>query len=371
MAAQDGASGISIDSCGECSRHFLDRLDGLGLIGHVAASDLTGKSGMAFRLNSAIMREIVGNADALSLCASIDLDPIGNPEDLEREILLTMMLSPVRFSFRSHLELASAVRIRKNIVAAAHQTALAFDTTSAAERPGDCWTYSEECGFTVLPGKSLIEALRKATQPDVSGSLYDFSCYRATEYVFLLGLAEELAAYNPALLARLQKQWEIRAIKSGEFHEVFLIEYGSMAYPLPPRFYVPGDRLWFRNPDARSSDVRGYEGSWVFYLGGGLFSNFWKRNQPYTLAGKCLEIYHWRNGVHTNEAGALCMNEDLVEARVRESLADPGECAAILQAMTRWRDPQAVYADGGCIDTTREYARTVCRDAGALALPNA
>lgn len=371
MTAHAGSSGISIKGCGGRSRCFRDRLDDLGLIDHVAANDLTDKSGMAFRLNGATAREVIGNADEISLCDSIDLDPIGNPDDLEREILLAMMLSPVRFSFRSHDELASAVRIRKNIVTAAHQTALAFDTTAAAERPGDCWAYSEERGFTVLPGKSLIEALRKATQPEVSGNLYDFSCYRATEYVFLLGLAEELAACNPALLARLQKQWETRAIKSGEFHEVFLIEYGSMGNPLPPRFYVPGDRLWFRNPDDHSSDVKGYEGSWVFYLGGGLFSNFWKRNQPYTLTRKCLEIYHWRNGTYTNEAGELCMDEDQVEARVRESLANPGESAAILRLMMRWRDPQGVYANGGCIDTSREYARTICHNVAELALPNA
>jgi hypothetical protein len=365
------SSGISIKGCGGRSRRFRDRLDELGLIGHVAASDLTDKSGMAFRLNGKTAREVVRDVDEISLCDSIALDPIGNPDDLEREILLAMMLSPVHLPFRNHDELASAVRIRKNIVMAAHQTALAFDTSAAAERPDDCWTYSEENGFTVLPGVPLIDALRKATQPEVSGSLYDFSCYRATEYVFLLGLAEELANCNPDLLARLQKQWETRAIKSGEFHDVFLVEYGSMANPLPPRFYIPGDRLWFRNPDDRSSDVKGYEGSWVFYLGGGLFTNFWKRNQPYTLTSKCLEIYHWRNGAYTDAAGELRMDEELVEARVGESLTDPEESDRIMHMMMRWRDPQGVYAEGGCIDTSREYARTICHKTDELVLPDA
>ena len=211
-----------------------------------------------------------------------------------------MMTSPVAFAHPTYESLASAIQVRQNIAEAAGKTELAFDTSNAAKRPEGYWTYSEEDGFTLLPGKSLIAALRKATQPEVSGRCYDFSCYRASEYVILLGIAEELQAHNPALLARLQRQWEISAIQSGAFHDTFLIEYGSMESPLPPRFYVPGDRLWFRNPDDHSSDAEGYEGSWVIYLGNGLFSNFWARHQPYTLTSKCVEIYHWRHGTYTD-----------------------------------------------------------------------
>lgn len=58
-------------------------------------------------------------------------------------------------------------------------------------------TYDEERGFTILPGRSLIEGLRRATQPEASGQLYAFSCYRATEYVTVLGIAQELEEANP------------------------------------------------------------------------------------------------------------------------------------------------------------------------------
>ena len=93
-------------------------------------------------------------------------------------------------------ELESAVRIRRRIVQAARKTALAFDTEHA-ERPEGYWTYDEERGFTILPGRSLIEGLRRATQPEASGQLYAFSCYRATEYVTVLGIAQELEEANP------------------------------------------------------------------------------------------------------------------------------------------------------------------------------
>ena len=208
-----------------------------------------------------------------------------------------------------------------------------------------------------------------ATQPEATGKLYDFSCYRATEYVILLGIAQELQAHHPALLAELQQLNERHAVRSGQFHEVFLIEYGSMEAPLPARFYVPGDRLWFRNPDELSADVTGYEGSWVMYMGGGLFSNFWKRDAPFTLESKAIEIFHWKDGVYTDAQGELQMDETVVEHLVAQTEADPEARAHVLERMLRIRDPKGVYAEGGCIDTTREYPKNVSREHCDLVLP--
>lgn len=134
--------------------------------------------------------DTTGVARALSLRTDAD------DADLDREIMLAMLASPVAFDFPSVAELESAVRIRRYIVRAAGKTALAFDTEHA-ERPEDYWTYDEARGFTILPGRSLIDGLRKATQPEASGQLYAFSCYRATEYVTVLGIAQELREANP------------------------------------------------------------------------------------------------------------------------------------------------------------------------------
>ncbi len=334
---------------------------------HTILSAESGRYSIRFLLHEEIAGEWAPDCDTMQLCTHLQLDTQTSSTDLTREILLAMLLSPVAFEFPSHDELQAAVRIRHNIVTAGRSTAMAFDT-AAAERPAEYWTYSEENGFTVLPGQPLIKALQKATQPDDSGKLYSFSCYRATEYVILLGIAQELMASNPALHQQLQQQWEQQAIMSGKFHDVFLREYGSMETPLPPKYYVPGDRLWFRNPDPHSSDIMGYEGSWVFYLGNGLFSNFWKRDQPYTLTSKCLELYHWRNATYHDLAGELQLDESVVEARVSESMQDPVEVERILTQMLRLREPTGVYVEGGCIDTTREYPRWVCPHTADLGL---
>lgn len=312
-------------------------------------------------------KSFAADSDTLQLSQRLKFDINDNHADLEQEILLSMLLSPVPFQFPNYHELASALRIRKNIVVNARKTALAF-STAAAERPTEFWTYDENAGFTILPGQSLITALQKATQPDESGKLYSFSCYRATEYVILLGIAQELESCNPGLFQKLQQQWETKAIMSGKFHDVFMREYGSLDEPLPPKYYVPGDRLWFRNPDEHSSDVTGYEGSWVFYLGGGLFTNFWKQNSPYTLTSKCVEIYHWRNATFRDQAGKLQIDESIVEERVRNSMQDQAEVENILKQMLRLREPQGVYIDGGCIDTSREYPRCVCPGTSDMAL---
>ncbi len=353
-------------ACGE----FRGWLEDLGLARHVRVIENADGDGSfaSFALQDDCATAWTPESDTTQLHRRLGLDALNVPADLEREILLAMLVAPLAFEFPSFGELAAAVRLRQNIVAAARKTQLAFHTTEA-ERPADFWTYEEGRGFIVRPGKPLIEALQKALQPDASGKPHSFSCYRATEYVILLAVAQELARSNPALLERLQTQWERRPIASREFHDVFLHEYGSLDEPLPPRYYVPGDRLWFRNPDERSSDVSGYEGSWVFYLGQGLFTNFWQRNRPFTLASKCVEIFHWRHGAFRDASGEPCMDESIVEQRVAASLNDPAEVGRILGSMLRLRDPQGVYADGGCIDASREAPRCVCPGTADMAIP--
>jgi hypothetical protein len=346
-------------------RRMLDKLDELGLLPYVAPPD----AGRGFVLSADAAHALVDGGDTLHLCRDLGLDTAAEMVHLEREIVLALLAAPRTLRFASAAEWLAAIAIRRNIVVAARATQLAFGTAEA-DRPASHWTYDDDRGFTVLPGQPLIDALTLATQPDAGdGRVYAFSCYRATEYVMLLGIARELERTNPPLLAALQRQWETSAIQSGAFHDVFLVEYGSFDAPLPPRWYVPGDRVWFRNPDALSSDASGYEGSWVIYLGNGLFSNFWRRDRPYTLAAKCVEIYHWRDGTYVDAAGDVRMDEAIVDARVAETTANPAALASVVARMSRLRDGRGVYGDGGCIDVSREFARNVCPGTADIVLP--
>lgn len=304
--------------------------------------------------------------DTLHLAQVVEATLKAPPEHaLACETLLAMLGAPLGYPFSSFEAWASAVRVRCHIAQAAQRTALAFKT-QAAERPEAFWRYDEDHGFVLQAGANLVDALVAATQPEATGRLYDFSCYRATEYVILLGVVRELAAHHPALLAQLQQVNEFHAIRSGLFHDTFLVEHGEHAAPLPPKFYVPGDRVWFRNPDIVSSDVTGYEGSWVIYMGGGLFSNFWRRDAPFTLEAKCVEIFHWRHALTLDEDGDLCIDEGLVARHVADTVADPQRLHQVLGRMMRHRDGKGIYAEGGCIDTTREHPRCVAEAQTAL-----
>ncbi|MEZ5607856.1 MAG: hypothetical protein R3E52_12210 [Burkholderiaceae bacterium] len=325
--------------------------------------------GVRLRLTPEMLAAWTPGFDTLALATTLQRDGDTPDAALAREIVVAMLAAPQTMPFDSVDELEARVSVRGHIVRAAARTALAFRTDDAAERPTEYWHYDEDHGFLLHEGQPLIDALRAATQPEATGRLYDFSCYRATEYVILLGIAQELATRNPALLDAVTQASRRHAIRSGAFHEVFLTEFGSMAQPVPPRYYVPGARVWFRNPHEGSADVEGYEGSWVIYLGGGRFSNFWKREQPYGFEEKCVEIHHWRHGVQTGADGALRMNEDIVERRTAATLAHPKRRAAVLARMQRLRDPQGVYAAGGCIDATREFPRPLCPGTSTIALP--
>jgi len=319
------------------------------------------------RLRCAAARAWAPGCNTLGLSRILGLEP-DSPVDLQREIAIGLLLSPVAFDFPDFDEFESAVRIRMLTVEAARRTVLDF-APDAIERPEDCWDYDARIGFTVRAGHNLIDALRKATQPDLTGRRYAFSCYRATEYVMLLAIAQEAAHSHPSLLMRIQSLAHQRAVQSREFHEVYLREYGSMRSPLPLRYFVPGDRVWFRNPDAVSAQAEGYEGSWVIYLGAGHFANFWQSNRPFTLTSKCIEIFHWRHAVRTDAEGKPVIDEDEVARRVADSLTDPAQTRAILQRMQRARAPRGVFDRGGCLDTTRECARWIRPASCDIAVP--
>ena len=343
---------------------FLLRLGSMGWCRFETLETATGQI-MRLRLRKSLFAKFSPGFDTLALRQRLLKSMARQDEEaLMREIWVAMLSAPVRMDFADLDELDSHLRIRCNIVRAAEKTALAFKT-HAAERPADFWHDEPDEGFLLKPEVCLVDALIAATQPERTGRLYDFSCYRATEYVILLGLAQEARSTAPDLYARLEAKARQKCIKSGLFHEVFLIEYGSTDAPIPMHYYVPGDRVWFKNPDEHSSNAPGYEGSWVIYLGGGRFSNFWKRDAPYSMEAKAMEVYHWRHGVFIDPDAGMQMNELTVEAEVARTRSDPIKRQKILKLMNRYRDPMGIYSDGGCIDASREFPRQL----KSIALP--
>ena len=298
----------------------------------------------------------------LALCPDFDTSTITTilhtrQPDQDRalisEIILAMALSPDVVYFGSEQELKSNLRMRCTVVQVASRTELNFDTSSIT-RPQAYWIYTKENGFLLRQGVSLADGLERALCPDVSGFTYAFSCQRASEYLILYAVVCELQKVNKTGLNDVEQQWRKRALTGDDFLFRFLGERGTRENPMPMRYYIPGDRIWFKNPDDHSSDLEGFEGSWVIYLGGGRFCNLWDRHRPYTLEEKCLEIFYWSKSTAVNDSGVLFMNEDLVKEQVNKALNDPALSRSILEKMMVYRDPTGVYAEGGCIDLSRD-----------------
>jgi hypothetical protein len=298
----------------------------------------------------------------ITLCPDFDTSSIatflcarqqGQQQTMLAEIILAMALSPDVVHFSNQQELISNLRMRCAVVHLASRTELNFDT-SAITRPQAYWFYTKENGFLLRQGVSLAEGIERALCPDVSGYTYSFSCQRASEYLMLYAVVSELLKVNKEALQATEAQWRKRALTGDDFLFRFLEERGTRDNPMPMRYYIPGDRIWFKNPDDYSSDIEGFEGSWVIYLGGGRFCNLWDRARPYTLEEKCLEIYYWSQCVEVSPAGVPWMNEAVVKERVQLALSDPAIKKPILQKMMVYRDPAGVYADGGCIDLSRD-----------------
>ena len=296
--------------------------------------------------------------DTIQMSEELLLDSEHSNDDWMIESLLSMAMSPIAYVFPTHQELLSSLRMRRDIVETAKRTELVFNV-DASERPKEFWQDDETLGPILRAEASLVDALEHALCPDLSGRHYGFSCQRASEYLMLTGLAKELKRSNTHLLTKIEQQWCQAPLKRDNFLHSFLFEHGSVNQPFPLKFYVPGSRVWFKNPDDFSSDIKGFEGSWVIYLGSGKFVNFWDRSKPYTLEAKCVEIYHWRDGAIRQDSGELVMNEEIVQERVLKTLSAPEEHDRILKRMMRYRDPSGVYADGGCIDITRDSLRWV------------
>jgi len=339
-----------------------------GLLEFVELTQCTALRGYALHIHaSPALRDLTPNFDTRHLFQALDLDVDASEQDLCNEIFLCMAASPVCYSFPTRAELFAAIRARRNTVLAARRTELEF-AVETLTRPTRFWEQNEDAAFVLKPGSSLSEALEHALCPDLSGQHFAFSCREASEYLMLLGLAQELQTSNPALLEKITQQWQRTPLTADDFTDAFLFERGSRERPFPKHCYVPGGRVWFKNPDENSVQADGFEGSWVCYLGAGQFVNLWDKTEPYSIEKKCVEIYHWRDGLQPLESGHVTMNEDIVHEKMQATFADAEETRRVLALMMEYRAPPGVYGMGGCIDMSRDSLKWLCTETSNISL---
>lgn len=309
-----------------------------------------------YKMNEKFLKKYAPQFDTLRLNQKLGLDPV---KDLEQEIIYSMLLSSEPFMYPTYEEFESALNIRINIVKNSEKSFLNFDC-SEIDRPKEYWVFNEEKGGWLLKkDKSLLEALRKTITPPNDSKGYAFSCYRATEYVLLLSLVEELDKVNNNLYEKIENCFMNRVIKSKEFHETFLRDHGYDHKPLPILYFVPGDRVYFKNPDSKSSDVLGYEGSWMIYLGNNKFKNFWQTDNNFSLEDKLVEAYTYSLCTYEDENGKLQIDDPLTYVKLEEIKKNKKRYNKLVSRYMRYRDLGKEYKNGGGIDRYSEIFKYV------------
>lgn len=320
--------GILIESGSE---EFINMLNRLNIYDMIDIDD------NYFKLKKEWSNKLIVDFNTLNLHTMMKKYDIN--DDITIEILLCLLNSPIINKYKDLDELETEINIRKNIVKYGYITHVNFNTNS------DIRSNKYFNGVKLLPNRSLILGIKENLLPSISGKIYDFSCYRVTEQLILLAILIEAKNKYPELLNKIEDRWRIEPIKSNLFHTIFLNEHGSKFFPIPLNYYVPGDRVWFKNPDDRSSDIIGYEGKWTIYLNNGLFGDFWKNNgninNQFTIENIMIEIYNWRHSI-INIDNIDYIDEDIVQQLNKNTNNN------IIDQMYKYN------IMGGCIDMTRE-----------------
>ena len=108
-------------------------LESLQLWQHVDVVSLNGGGTYqcAYKLKENSREQWAPHWDTTRLYSSMNIDSQKNIEDLDKEILVAMLMTPIPFVFPSFDELISAISIRHHVVNAGYKAALNFDTEAA------------------------------------------------------------------------------------------------------------------------------------------------------------------------------------------------------------------------------------------------
>lgn len=254
---------------------------------------------VCYRLNNIFREKYAPNWDIVNISKKY-------PMDTQKEMLVIILLSPIQFEYPSFDEFLSSINIRINIINAARKTFLKFNPIKAI-LPEEYWERQED-GYHLKNNKSLIDGIEKTIFDDKK---YSVGCRLASQFVVLYGILLEIKRVNLELLERIEEHYRKNSINKIKFSKLFFNYYGVDSY-FPKKYYIIGDRVWFKNPFDRSSDIDGNEGSWRIYYGKNSFNIFWEKDRKITLEKIIRAIYIWNESVSENRRGLYISENKIV-----------------------------------------------------------
>lgn len=235
----------------------------------------------------------------------------GVPTVTEKEIALALMQRGRVTEFSGRACTAEALRehvgLRKNIVAWAERLEWGWPDGGAAE-----WNCRYWQAGNLIDEFELRPALQDIFfNPDK----YSFGCYTAAKLVIVQGTLDYFhrLLQSPPLTALVEERLladgdplaDIEPARVWSFEPGFdpaqAQHPGKVVHALhgvAPKNFVPGDWVYFLNPDKTTYARTGYEGSNPIYLGRNRFADYYNdHDHAYSFEEKINEIYQWRNGV--------------------------------------------------------------------------
>jgi len=199
------------------------------------------------------------------------------------------------------------IHVRQMIVAWAEHLHWTFPDGSPAK-----WNKSYWEEGSLKSGKHLSEAMADFF---INQHTCAFGCYTATKIVIIQGILDYYQRIKKdevkanAIKKALRSDGEVLVnIEPDSMWDSFQHnQNGKHNHPgkllavkthVAPLNFIPGDWVYFKNTDAISADISGYEGSNSIYMGRARFDDFYDDNGHHFLYNEKLrEVYNWRHGV--------------------------------------------------------------------------
>lgn len=237
------------------------------------------------------------------------------------------------------------IRIRQTTIAWAERTSWEWPEGGAARWAGEFWNKG-------TPTKDVADAMMDVFKRQ---DQYSFGCYTAAKIIASQGVLDVFARTHP-------DEKRLKAVKDSLWSDgdpLIGVEPGGMWFferdyepgPTPKEgkilrleenvaaeMFIPGDWVYMLNTDPVSYEKTGYEGSNAFYLGRGLFSDYYAdNNHAYPYWRKLDEVFQWRNGVFSRSRDAQKITP-LGMKRLREMGESPEKGGLVLpyRATPRW-----------------------------------
>lgn len=224
----------------------------------------------------------------------------------KKEIILALMhsgkLNKFSNEFCNVTTFKDAVGIRQNTVAWGMDLDFSWLNGEEFEWRDEFWKgeNSQELKDENLLVESIYDVFYRQRK-------YSIGCLAAARLLMLQGVLDYYKRVSPNeemlsyIINKVKsggfKLYEIDPDKNKDKGKLLVIEE-----KISSKNMIPGDWMYFKNPDKKSRDKFGYEGSNVIYLGNNKFVDFYNsNNHSYSIEEKFHSVYQWRNGVFDKE----------------------------------------------------------------------